>query len=426
MVSSTANKVWNGIKGLFKGGFFHILTGNVFNKAVAMISSVVIARLVDKVSYAHLSYADNIYSYITLFSGLGMSSALLKFCSVDNEKAKNAAYLKFAYKVGGSFELAASLIACIALTVFDIPYTRARVFAWMLVFYPLLSYFITTNAVYMRTQLDNKKYAVSGVASSVFSCLFSVVGIVLLDTKGIVAGRYLATLLILIYTVMYVRKKLAGTDKVKLSSQEKKAFFSMGISLALANFFSGIMPINETFLVNNIIRDETISANFRVAGLIPQMLLLISGAITVYYFPIVARLKNGKEIKTKVLRIAGINFAVIGVVTVLGMLLTPWILDFLYDGKYNDAVGIAYVLWLMRASNCVIRFVPMNMLPAIGKVKFNSATAIISCIAQCGLDYFFINRFGIIGAAYGAIIVYLISGIAYWIYFLQCVRKYVV
>lgn len=413
----------DGIKRLFKGGFFHILTGNVLNKAVAMISSVVVARIVDKVSYAHLSYADNIYSYITLFSGLGMASALLKFCSADNDKEKDVAYLKFAYKVGGGFELAAAIIACIALTVFEIPYAGARVFAWMLVLYPLFSYFISTNSIYMRTQLDNQKYAGVGVAFSVFSCVFSIIGILTLGTNGIVAGRYLAVLLVFLYTAIYVRKKTKGHNEIKLSSKEKKAFFSMGISLAMANFFSGIMPLNEVFLVNNIIRDETISANFRVAGLIPQMLLLVSGAVTVYYFPIVARLKNGKEIKAKVLQIAIINFAVVGVIALVGALLTPLALDILYSGKYNDAVSISYVLWLMRTANCAVRYVPMNMLPAIGKTKFNLVTAIISCVAQCGLDYFFINKFGIIGVAYGAIIVYIASGIGYWVYFMHCTKK---
>lgn len=415
--------LFSGVKRLFKGGFFHILTGNVLNKAVAMISSVVVARIVDKVSYAHLSYADNIYSYITLFSGLGMASALLKFCSSDNEKGKDVAYLKFAYKVGGGFELAASIIACIALTVFDIPYDGARVFAWMLVLYPLFAYFISTNSIYMRTQLDNKKYAAAGVAFSFLSCVLSIVGIVALGTKGIVAGRYLAVILVFFYTAIYVRKKTQNSDEIKLTSQEKKAFFSMGISLAFANFFSGIMPINEIFLVNNVVRDETISANFRVAGLIPQMLLLVSGAVTVYYFPIIARLKNGKEVKTKVLQIAAINFAVVGFIAIIGALLTPLALNIFYDGKYDDAVSISYVLWIMRASNCAIRFVPMNMLPAIGKTKFNLVTAIISCVAQCGLDYLFINKFGIIGVAYGAIIVYVISGIAYWVYFMRCVKK---
>lgn len=50
-----------------------------------MISSIVIARLVDKTQYAYLSYSDTIFGYVTLFSGLGLTSALLKVCAGDTD-----------------------------------------------------------------------------------------------------------------------------------------------------------------------------------------------------------------------------------------------------------------------------------------------------------------------------------------------------
>ena len=198
---------------------------------------------------------------------------------------------------------------------------------------------------------------------------------------------------------------------------------TMGFSLAFANFFSGIMPINETFLVNNIIRDANTSANFRVAGLLPQMLLLISGAVTVYYFPIVARMTDAQEIRKKVLSIAVVNFSVIAIVTLIGMVSTPLVIRILYGEKYLDAVSLSYVLWLMRAANAAFRSVPMNMIVAIGKVRFNLGISIVSCVTQCLLDYVFLRIFGIYGVAYGASLVYVLSAIAYWVYFLYCCRK---
>ncbi len=422
MIKSYISKMAKGISRLFKGGFFHILTGNVMNKAIAMVSSIVIARIVDKVRYADLSYADNIYSYITLISGLGMSSALLKFCSADNSLVQNKAYLKYAYKVGGAFEIIASIAACIALTFFDIPYPGARIFAWALVIYPVLTHINTTNLVYARTQLENKKYALGGIFGSVSSCVFAVLFLLLFGVYGIVAARYLSLVIVLIYTFTFVKDALLEKSNYTLTKEQKRSFFVMGVSLGLASFFSGIMPINEAFLVNNIIRDEITTSNFRVAGLFPQLLNLISGAITVYYFPIVARLKDFKEVKRKVLQIELINGAVIVAATAVGMLLTPFALDLLYEGKYNDAISISYVLWLMRASHCLIRSVPMNMLPAIGKTKFNVAMAVFACVLQCALDYIFLIKYGVIGVAFGSIVVYLISGALYWVYFYRCCR----
>jgi len=291
------------------------------------------------------------------------------------------------------------------------------------VFYPILTHIITTNLVFARTQLENKKYAKGGILQSVSVCVLSIVFLLAFGIYGIVAARYLALLLVLIYTSTFVRNVLLEKEKYILSKEQKKAFFIMGISLGLASFFSGIMPINEAFLVNNIIRDEITTSNFRVAGLLPQLLNLVSGAITVYYFPIVARLKDNKEIKRKVLQIELVNGAVIIVATVFGVLLTPFALDLLYDGKYNDAISISYVLWLMRSAHCLLRAVPMNMLPAIGKTKFNVIMSVCSCVLQCGLDYVFLINFGVVGVAFGSIVVYLFSGVCYWIYFLHCCRN---
>lgn len=412
-----------GLKQLVKGGFFYILTGGVLNKAIAMISSIVIAKLVDKAAYAELAYADNIYSYIALISGLGMSQALLKFCCTDDNTSLHRAYIRYACTLGGTFELIACIVACIVLSVLDIPYPKARTFAWVLVLYPLLTYIITTNSIYMRTQLENKRYAITGVLQSASVCLFSVGLIPLVGISGVISARYLAAILALIYGLIYIFPKLKGSKKMILPKDVKKAFFGMGFSLMLANFFSGIVPINEAFLVNNLIRDLNTTANFKVAGIFPQFLILISGAVMVYFFPMVAKLTDKNQIKKKVISIALVNFGVIVFATLVGILCTPLAIRICYGEKYLDAISISRILWIMRGMNCAVRMVPINMLPAIGKTKFNMVSSIISCIAQCLLDTYFLKNYGVVGVAYGATIVYFLSGVAYWIYFFYCCKE---
>lgn len=419
MISNALYRVFS----LFKSGFFHILTGNFLNKAISMISSIVVVKLVDKVLFADISYVDNIFSYLYLASGLGMSNALLKFCSADQSVEKDMAYVNYSIKIGGTFELFVSILICVLLTVLDIPYPNARIFAWLLVLYPLMKYFVTTGSIYMRTQLDNKKYAYVGIANSGFLCIFTIIFLLIFGTYGIVGARYVAQILILLYVAIYYFKIVKGKKPLALSTAEKKSFFSVGISMGIAGFFSGIMPINESFLVNNIIGDPITTSNFHVAGLLPQLLFLISGAVTVYYFPIVARMTDYRQIKKKVIQIAVVNGVVILLAMSVGMLFTPFAINLLYGKNYLDAVPISYLLWIMRASNCIVRMVPINMLPAIGKVKFNSVMAIVSCAFQCIIDYYFIVTVGISGVAIGATIVYIASGIAYWVYFLKIVNK---
>mgnify|MGYP000201261003 CR=1 FL=1 len=54
------------IKNLLKDGFAHVFVGTFFNKAVAMISSVVVARIVDKTDYAYLTYSETLYGYLII------------------------------------------------------------------------------------------------------------------------------------------------------------------------------------------------------------------------------------------------------------------------------------------------------------------------------------------------------------------------
>ena len=61
-------KVISKIKGLLKGGFFHIFLGNTLVKMIAFVSSIVIVRLVDKNEYAYLTYADNPNYYDDIFN----------------------------------------------------------------------------------------------------------------------------------------------------------------------------------------------------------------------------------------------------------------------------------------------------------------------------------------------------------------------
>ncbi len=416
-------KALSSAKRLIKGGFLHILSGNVLNKAISMISSVVIAKLVSKTDYAYLSYADTLYSYISLLSGMGLSTAILKFCSPHNPDEENKAYLSYAATRGSAFELLASLVLCVAVTFADIPYPNARMYVWALCLYPFIHCIFLTVTNYIRTLRENKRYAKSAVLQSLSVCLLSIGFVLIFDAVGIVAARYAGAVIALIYLLPFVVKKLGGIKPSPIPNEKKKALWKMSISLMVANLFSSMMPLNEAFLVDNMIRDEIITANFKVAGIFPRMLLLVAGAITVYFFPVVAQTKDWREIRKKTYKIGVFTAIFMFFVAAAGVALTPVAIRLLYGQKYVDAIEISYILWAMRAVNCCLRFVPGNMLPAVGRTKFNAWVAAISCGAQILLDYLFIKKFGIYGVAYGTIIVHVVSGIAYWVYFSAVCKK---
>lgn len=412
------------IKSLLTSGLSYILFGNFLSKFVALLSSVLIVRLVDKTEYAYLSYADNLYNYIGLFTGLGLASALLVTCTPDVSLGKQRAYLNKALLYGGLFELAAALGLCVVTQAVNIPFVEARKYIWLLLLYPMLTYLFGAMQAFVRVKRNNKLYAVLGSVQTVAVCILSVALVLLTGTAGVVWARYLAVIMVIILVVKYVASVNSGIPQEAPSHAEVRAFFSTAIAMMFANLFSGVMPINEAFIVNNLIQDEVITANFKVAGIIPSMLPIITSSVMVYYFPILAAMKHTPQVKRKVFQIAAINGIIIIGVTAIGMLLTPVGITLVYGQKYADAISLSYPLWIMRAVNAAFRMVPLNVLPAMGRSKFNAAVSVCTCIVHAVLDYLFISWWNVGGIAYAAIIAYILSGCALWAYFIKtCPKK---
>ena len=63
-----------------------MLTANVLNKVVAMVSNMVITRVLTKPEYGIWSYVLNIYSYVGLLTGLGLLSGAFQFGAENRGK----------------------------------------------------------------------------------------------------------------------------------------------------------------------------------------------------------------------------------------------------------------------------------------------------------------------------------------------------
>lgn len=400
---------------LLKNGFFYILIGNTLTKMIAFVSSIVIVRLIDKSSYASLAYADNIYSYIILFSGLGMAQGILKFC-VSDEKKRNKAFFEYALKCGTLFQCILSILILIVIDFVNIPFANAKILIKLLFLYPILCYILNVFQNYARARLNNRLYAETGVIQTILTLILSVMLVYLLGIKGVVWGRYIALLVTIFFCFNFLKKENRNIEKYNLNKNEKKKFFILSISMMIANLFSTIIPINESFIVNNVIQNEVISANYKVANLIPSQLVFITNSIIIYIFPIIAKKNNLKEVwmfSKKSAIYTGIGILII---CIIGILLTPLIVYIIYGNQYQDIDGLSILLWGVYFFNAGFRMIPMNVLPAMGVVKFNSILSVITCVIHFILDYILIYTFGISGAVFTTALVYIVTGVLYWYY----------
>ena len=414
------NLYLNTAQNLIKNGFAHIFVGTFLNKAIAMISSVIVARIVDKTDYAYLTYSETLYGYLTLFLGLGMSSSLLKFCSSKNITSADKAYLTFSLKYGVLFEVVITTIFCTVICFITLPFPHSKFYVVATALYPTLYYMYDLLITYIRAKQLNKEYAWYSFLYSIITCASTIVLVFLLSAIGVVYARYIS-LFFMIGLLLYLNKDRHTQISVgHLEKKEIRAFMAMALSLMIANALSRMMPVNENLLVSNIIADETTTSNFRVASLFPQMVILVAQSVMIYYFPILAEMDNKqRDSRSLVIKVELLNVVLVSISAVLGILLTPWLIVTFYGQKYADVVTLTYLLWVVHGLNAALRTVPINVLIAIQKYKFNLYMNALSVIVQFVLDWYFLVKYGLYGVLYGTFIVYLLTGVLYWMYYFK-------
>lgn len=405
----------NKMRELYKGGFFHIILGGMLSKMIAFISSIVIVRLVDKEAYAALAYADNIYSYITLVAGLGMASAVLKFAI--GEKEKNYVFYRFSFLWGSLFQIVLLIAVCIVIGFINIPFQGTKALLYLLIPYGLLYYWGSLIQSFFRTEFQNERYAKFSFLQVFLTFVLSIIGVLNIGIAGVPLARAGALIAaILLYGKNFFSVLVRKISNIKLTNIEKKSFLIMAFSLLISNVFSMIMPLNESFLVNNLIADEVITANYKVANLIPSQLAFVTSSIVIYYFPIIAKESDRAAVWKKAVSIGKWVGALIGVISIVGIVITPIILQIVYGDQYSDARLISRMLWIAYGLNAGFRMFPMNVLPAIGCTKYNVIISGASCVVHFILDYIFIQNWGIYGVVYATGLVYLGTGFLYWYY----------
>ncbi|RDY31717.1 lipopolysaccharide biosynthesis protein [Lachnotalea glycerini] len=405
---------------LIKGGFFHILIGNTLTKMFAFISSIVIVRLVSKEDFAYLSYADNLYLYVIAISGLGMSSAILKYCGPHVQQDQDKAYLNYAIKFGGIVELVLSALVTIYVWICNIPFQQSRLLVSIMIFYPLLNYIVTTFQSYARAHFDNKVFAKIALMQSFFVLLLSIISIKIIGIFGMVFARYLSLGICCYFGYAYAKSKNYSLSPVILGIKEKREFMNLSFSFMFSSLFSMIMPINETFMINNILKDEILSSNYKVSMLIPSQTMFIANSIAIYFFSVLNNIANKKLLWNKLKKIEILSIGIIGGVSLTGFVLFPYIIKYIYGEKYSDCIGFSNMYWIVYGINSSFRLIALNLIPAIGKAKVAAIISVISAIIHALSCYLIIPRFGIYGAGFVLGLIYLISGFAYWIYIYYC------
>lgn len=411
-------KIWN-------KGLPHIFAGSFLTKCISFFGSIVLVRALSKSDYGVLSYLENIYGYIWIFAGLGLSNAILRFVVLKDEKEYKRRYFEYAVKTALLFNVLLILLAALLNTFYP---HRAEYQNYSWLFYILLLslpfQYVTDNVLgHERAMFDNRRY----VAFSV-TLTFGVIAskIVFGKVYGIYGAVFSqAAVYILLAVMFYVSTCRTHYGTVSFphrgTLENEKEVNVYSIQYMITNGLWALFMLNDTFILGRFYGAEMI-AEYRVAYTIPGSVALISSSIGIFVAPYFVRNEKNREwVRDRFKKTYLLSAVFVAVVCGIIALLAQPVVRILYGVQYLSVVPVMRILLLAAFFNCGLRYTTANILAAMGQVKYNMIISAIGMVLQIVINLIIVPRYASVGIAVTSCIVYLFMAVSLMIVFY---RKY--
>ena len=411
-------KIWN-------KGLPHIFAGSFLTKCISFFGSIVLVRALSKSDYGVLSYLENIYGYIWIFAGLGLSNAILRFVVLKDEKEYKRRYFEYAVKTALLFNVLLILLAAL-LNTFYPHRSEYQNYSWL--FYILLLslpfQYVTDNVLgHERAMFDNRRY----VAFSV-TLTFAVIASKILFGKvyGIYGAVFSQAVVYILLAVLFYAstcRKHYGTvsfpRRGTLENEREVNVYSL--QYMITNGLWALFMLNDTFILGRFYGAEMI-AEYRVAYTIPGSVALISSSIGIFVAPYFVRNEQNREwVRDRFKKTYLLSAAFVAAVCGLIALLAQPVVRILYGNQYLTVVPVMRILLLAAFFNCGLRYTTANILAAMGQVKYNMIISAVGMVLQIVINLIIVPRYASMGIAVTSCFVYLFMAVSLMIVFY---RKY--
>ena len=412
-LSELWDKLWEGIKTLHKRGFFHIIAGSTLAKIAGFVSVFFLPRFLSKADYGLLTYVENIRNYVMLFNGIGITNATLRFCAQQGSDEEKKGYFVASLKIGIFADVFLIVLTTAAFLVIPFPYEGARFQLVISSCLPILYFLFTDIQLLLRATFQNQRYSVYNFTYSFLLMIFQIVFAVLWGVTGVMIGKYLSMALCVLMGYLLIRDlPMMKVKAIKLDWHEIKTIIRFGIVMLTASATSTVMSYNETFIVGQLLKDEELLAEYRVAANILSISLFLLEALLVFILPyFIQHIKDKQWIWENYKKLFVINGTVMTLFH-LGLFIFAKLYLFIFAGpEYMGAVSLVRMFLVASWIQAVFRGISGNILAVTGEEKFNLKINIVFVVVHAVIDVAAVKMLGIYGAAIALIVVYLLSGL---------------
>lgn len=389
----------------------------LIEKSISLFGLIFIISAVAKYTgpkiYGEISLAASIFIVLKTIAQLGLDQIYFKYVS-QKKPYHNLFFNNSVLFISISYFILSLVIVFVAFF-----YASSTGF-WFI---------ISTAVAYYFSSIDLANSYFEGQLLSKYNVFANIFGLLIALALRYIVVFYSLDVLYLCVPIIFMafipflvkiyifKKKYCLKDKLNLKNKKITKyfyyFFVTGFPLTLAVLSATINGQVANFILASISGVESVGI-YSVAFILAGAWCVVPTTIIMSYMTSIYNINYVEKEKYIILasKILRSIFILSFIVVVILYISAPYIVSFLYGSQYYQSVEIMRFLLLMQMI-WVMGFFFSRLIIKYNGFKFLAYKSILSCMLNLCLTYFFVRKFGVLGAAYAIVVTEIFSSIIF-------------
>ncbi|MFJ9383231.1 flippase [Peribacillus sp. NPDC101481] len=389
-----------------KVGFLHLLSANLLIQISAFGGQIFLTRILSVEDIGTIKVLQSYLNILILVASLGLNTSVLKLCSEDisKKKQKSIFNISFLITIVSSFIIMLIVINLVNVSIINVD-NLIKIYIFLI---PILS---LTNLiiVYLQSQQKIKTMSIIQSYTKIFIVIFSTLFAYWLGLEGYIYSLVILNFISFIVILLFIRREMNFKYIFNITIPKLKNIFNNGLfafgSNLLGTLMSNVNIIMATFLTIN----SKEIGYYSIAQLIISAMMMFPATLGQIMIPKISRVSHNVEDVKILLKKYQIRNTIISIsVALIAGIFAPFILPLVFGEKYSNSVFyleillIGFIFWSIYSPKGIT-------LMSVGRSDINLYINTIATILNITINYFFISRYGMYGAAIANTITYLLT-----------------
>ncbi len=399
-----------------------VIFSSIIEKISGLLLVLIATHLLTKGEYGLITYASTSLTLIIPFIGFGTHQSLIRYGSISKSQINKKHLFNIVLKRGLIFSFILLVGFLLLIPLISNNLKDSRIFLFLLSF-QLISFFIyEILRIYSRLVNLNKLYSKISNWNSLIMISSSLILSSLFGSIGYAIGLAFSPFIISIFFIY--KLKLFKINVPNISLFNSREFLNYGLFTSLSGVLSQLLYAVDIILITNILKDESIIAQYKVSNIIPfSFLVLAVSFIKISYVKIANKSIDDKSyIKHYYLNYLKV-FGTFCIFISIGIFFFADEIFLLFGKQYTDENGLIFIFTIGVIGGLLFRVPLGNILSAVGWARFNAANSFVILFLNLLFSYYSITKYGIVGAAVVTSILMWLSGILSLIAFIKFLKQ---